>query len=66
MIKKNTKVLVRKWKSDPGKGLSYAPFFGTLLEDCNGSGWDVIDIKRITGKTQSVYSFCVERSKNEK
>ena len=60
-IKASTRVLVRKWWSDPGQGLTYFPFHGTLLEDCNGEGWDVVDVRRSNGKVTSVYSFSVEK-----
>ena len=57
-----TEVLVRKWKSAPGQGLSYAPFRGMLTQFCNGEGWDVVDVRRKNGRVTGVYSFCVERA----
>lgn len=59
-MKPGERVLVRKWVSAPGKGLSYGPFKGVLLEYCNGEGWDVVAVERKSGKVQLVYSFCVE------
>jgi len=60
-IKSGSKVLVRKWTSKPGEGLTYRTFVGVLQEDCRDEGWDVVDVKRASGRTQSVYSFTVER-----
>ena len=62
MIKKGTYVRANKFHSEPGKGLTYGEFTGFLLEDCNGEGWDVVDIQRVVG-WDSVYSFSVEAYK---
>ena len=64
-MKKGTKVGVAMWHSKPGKGLSYSPFRGYLLEDC-GSGWDVVDVMPSTDtEPRSVYSFSVYRLSKE-
>ena len=63
-----TKVGVTMWpSSNDRQGLRYAPFTGTLLEHCNCTGWDVVDIKRNdTGEIESVYSFSVYKLKEQR
>ena len=54
--------LVDVWRrriTEKGEGLSYPRFMGTLLEDCPGDTWDVIDIKKYSGEIVSVYSFSI-------
>lgn len=60
MLHKNDGVAVWGRNCDPGKGLSYGTFLGTLLEDCNREGWDVVDVRHgATDEVVSVYSFSV-------
>ena len=60
-MEKGTMVAVKPRRSEPGQGLSYESFIGTLEEYCNGEGWDVVDVKHgKTGEIISVYSFSVE------
>ena len=60
-LEKGEAVAVRARRSEPGKGLSYEDFTGTLLEYCNGEGWDVVDVQHAkTGEVISVYSFSVK------
>lgn len=58
-MKEGTRVRVKAHTSGPGKGLSYPPFTATLLEYCNGEGWDVIEVRSERGDDISVYSFDV-------
>ena len=61
MHTKGDMVAVGTSRREPGTGLSYEPFTGTLLEDCNGEGWDVVDVQHgKTGEVVSVYSFSVK------
>ncbi len=59
LLPKHTKVGVNKWKSHLSPGLSYDPFIGLLLEPCNCTGWDVVDVLSDNGAIISVYSFSV-------
>jgi hypothetical protein len=53
-------VQVSPRRSEPGDGLSYETFLGRLAENCNGEGWDVVDVVHgATNETISVYSFSV-------
>jgi hypothetical protein len=56
-IKAGTIVNIRAHHSEPGKGLSYPASIGQLAEDCNGEGWDVVDL----ANGESVYSFSVTK-----
>ena len=61
-IKAGSVVKVHARRCEPGKGLAYETFVGTLSKDCPGNTWDVVDV--VHGKTEntvSVYSFSVER-----
>ena len=66
-IPAGARVLVRAhnappWLTGPPLGLHYGSFRGVLLEPCNGEGWDVVDVRAVSGRVRSVYSFSVERS----
>lgn len=54
-------VHVRAHTSEPGKGLTYPAFYGTLLEDAGVSeGWDVVDV--VDGPVdRSIYCFSIIR-----
>jgi hypothetical protein len=54
-----TIVNVRAHTSEPGAGLTYPAFSGMLIEECNGAGWDVVDVQLADGSLESVYSFSV-------
>ena len=58
-LKKGTTVKVSQHRSLAGKGLNYPDFVGVLLEDCNGTGWDVVDVALAESEPESVYSFDV-------
>jgi hypothetical protein len=58
---KGTRVSIHGRTREPGKGLSYGAISdAVLLDDCNGSGWDVVDVQTSDGPV-SVYSFDVSR-----
>ena len=62
MITKGTRVDIRFHRTDPGKGLDYDNMRDAILaEDCNGEGWDVIDVLW-HDQRHSVYSFSVTRA----
>lgn len=53
---------VREMSNPEGKGLSYPAMLNEVLaDDCNGVGWDVVDLENGT----SVYSFSVSRAKRQ-
>lgn len=60
MIKKRTLVIVNPHNSKKGEGLSYPRIVGTLEEDCNGEGWDVVEVRSQQHGIYSVYSFDVK------
>lgn len=61
-MKFGDKVVVHTYKSKPGKGLSYNGFEGTILEDYDAEGWDVIDVERsVDNEIVSVYGFSIKK-----
>ena len=54
---------VRAHTSEPGKGLTYPAFYGTLLEDAGVSeGWDVVDVVVTEGRSAKPLDGPVDRS----
>lgn len=62
-LDEGARVLVRGYTSKPGKGLSYAPFEGVLVEGTRIGGWDVVDVRANDGQEVSVYAFSLQASK---
>lgn len=59
-LRAGAKVCRGSRKMPKGKGMSYRPACGVLLEDARvgpDAGWDVYDIRLPSGKETSAYGF---------
>lgn len=59
-FKRGDQLVIRAYKCEPGKGLSYPAMTLTASEDGSSGGWDVYNGTTVDGKEVSFYGFSVE------